>query len=357
MRQKILPFLIFISLFFLNSCTKISEDEIISAEKLISPPTIEKIKQWYYAIANGSLNSSARGINNLDWRSSEPQWEKTKSFTSEGKYVTPVGYYATNLNTDKFLYKFLITSENSDGAITTGQYIMLFVEKNVLLSEEFIVSESLISPDFLTMNVYPAGFSGEIARYNLDYTFSSSEIVDSSIFTDPNRAVKLVYSVEGVKYEIQENAVQRMELACGECVEWYEEIYNPETGHIYSSTYLYTECGECNEGGGSGGGLEGGGSGGGPGTGNTPTNPCPVAPFGYNVMDRVPVGPGIPSDPNDPCGPVELEDDEDITCPNNFIFVSVTTNSLWQEAKLINVYSNLVKLSLFGGGITVVEIP
>ncbi|RYY49704.1 MAG: hypothetical protein EOO06_06375 [Chitinophagaceae bacterium] len=210
------------------------------------------------------------------------------------------------------------------------------------MSDSFEVSEDLISPDFLTRNIFPAGFSGEIARYNLDYTHASSEVVNPNGFTDPIHEVKLIYKVGGVKHELTENSLNRMELACGECVEWFEEIYNPETGHIYSSTYLYTECGDCNEI--PGGGGETGGGGGGSGPGNSPTNPCPIAPFGYNVIGRVteaPGGGGTTGTPDDPCGPVELEDDEDITCPNNFVFVSVTTNSVWQEAKLTNAYSKL----------------
>ncbi|MBN8673130.1 MAG: hypothetical protein J0L56_03285 [Chitinophagales bacterium] len=42
---------------------------------------------------------------------------------------------------------------------------------------------------------------------------------------------------------------------------------------------------------------------------------------------------------------VVIADDPEYTCPTNFIFVAVTTNNLWQEAKLTNIYCNIVNMS------------
>ncbi len=350
---KILAFgiIIFTSLLLLSGCSKISENEILPIETITSLSKIDKIKNWYYSSVNDSSNVSARTISNADWRAGQPQWDKTKSYTLSGNYITPIGYYGQNFNTDKFIYKFLITTENPEGEIASGMYVMLFIKKEILLSDSFIVSETLISPEFLKMNLFSGGFAGEIVRYNLDYSLVSSDIIDPVSLTNTNNEVKIVYKIGGVKHEVTENALNRLALACGECVDWYEETYNPETGQVYSQTFLYTECGECDDAP-SGGGM-GGGSG---GTGTGPTNPCPTAPLGYNIIPRIPQAPNTPEDPNDPCGAGELEEDEDVTCPNNFVFVPVTTNSLWQEAKLTSVYSNLVFVG-FGGSSKSIQIP
>lgn len=56
-------------------------------------------------------------------------------------------------------------------------------------------------------------------------------------------------------------------------------------------------------------------------------------------------------------GEIELMEDLYQTCPDNFTFASVTTNNLWQEAKLTNIYCNLIYMSPGGTIALTVTIP
>lgn len=134
----------------------------------------------------------------------------------------------------------------------------------------------------------------------------------------------------------------------------------PSTNRVSTETVCTTSytCALVWTGGGSGPGPlppgGGGGTGQGPGEGGPvlPPNPCPVLPRGY-----------ITETTSNPCDTttwepiVELEADPEYTCPANFTFVSITTNNLWQEAQLTNIYCNLVYTANGTPIITMVRIP
>lgn len=103
-------------------------------------------------------------------------------------------------------------------------------------------------------------------------------------------------------------------------VDWYSCVSNGDGG-MMTCTYDYTEtvCEGNGEGpGGSGSGNGGGGTGGGD------------------------YGDGGNSGGETENSDITLEEDIDYTCPANFTFVSVTTNNLWQEASMSNIYCELI---------------
>jgi len=165
----------------------------------------------------------------------------------------------------------------------------------------------------------PADFTGTIFKYDIGYNLISSQNYKDGLGT--NEAHKLVMKQNDKVYE----ASSLVPLACGECIEWWDVTYNPETGVIISEVYVYTECGDCPEEGGTGGtGGTGGSTGGGGNNGGTI---------------------------------ISWEPDDEYTCPANFSFVSVTTNNLWQEAELTNIYCNVVYLNGSGSHAVMVNIP
>jgi hypothetical protein len=87
----------------------------------------------------------------------------------------------------------------------------------------------------------------------------------------------------------------------GNCVDWY--LITHWSDGSTTEDYLYTTCDDCMY------CIDNGGT---PGDGSS-----------------------------DVSGDIQLDEDDEYTCPRNFSFSSVTTNNLWQEGALTNVYCDL----------------
>lgn len=213
----------------------------------------EKVKTWFDIQIKASTNGLIRATN---IRSETPLWGKTKYYSENNFFITPIRIGNMNTDQNNSVYKFLLATENSEGTISTGEYFYLFPNKN---AGQNFSSQTLqnIGAEFFSLHKIPNNFSGTIIKYDLDYNVKSSKYFEKG--QPVSKIEKMVKGKKG-KYkdmnDTEENSV--VYLPCGQCESYYLVTYDEVTWEIINVEYLYTECGDCpqGEGGGNGGSNE-----------------------------------------------------------------------------------------------------
>jgi hypothetical protein len=183
------------------------------------------------------------------------QWAATGFDAATHTYWVPADM-ANNKKSGHTANMYLVATENEQGQVTGGQYIMVLPNAKKMGSE----AARGVNPAALLSNEKPkdlpagqAGFSGAVLQYDLKGQLTGSQVFEGGQL-QPHATANLAIRDEG-QGSPSPNKVQQ---ECGDavgvnpCIDWYYQTY--VNGVLLSEEYLFTTC--C---GGSGGG--GGGSG------------------------------------------------------------------------------------------------
>jgi hypothetical protein len=176
----------------------------------------------------------------------QPVWDKKEIFKSDSVTVllVPSGYvYDANQNqiTSKLVFRL-------KGDHVEGSMVELFNNKSVLnVSENDQLYTAVTSTILADL---PASFSGDVLQFTVDHSFIKGWQVAKGIVSN---------SIQARKKAVQDGDthVNVIDHVLADCADWYFVTYNVVTGEIYSSTYMYTDCGFLENIGGAGGGSSG----------------------------------------------------------------------------------------------------
>lgn len=204
----------------------------------------EKVKAWYEARPASQTPGKVKSISRSDRSFSEPDWNTTRYYPAGRLFISPVKFDPNKTAVNNNLKKFLVTTGNSDGNISSGKYIYLLTKKAESPSTAFVQNAE---PAFLMQQKIPESFTGALFEYDLDNKFISGKYYEQGKPTD--KITRLSYK-SGSAGSGSNYADPNCE---GEviCVEWYWQTW--VNGVLVYEEYLYTTC-ECMEQGGGGGG-------------------------------------------------------------------------------------------------------
>jgi len=244
MKTKALAvFITIMSIALLTGCKKDSLPDKVDQEQTDS---FQNLKNWF----ESETNSTASGTTaNKDIRTGTPVWQGTKYYPESQTYITPIKLGAKSTEMNNSLYKFLLATGDPKGGITAGNYVYLFPDKNNKMDISNIDQNLL--PDFFSLQQIPAGFTGTIIKYDLDYSIVFSKNLEKGKMT--NSTKKMTTGQSGI-YKDMNDITPNSALPCQYCVDYYLVTYDG-LGNIINIEYLYTVCGDCSgEGNGNGGG-------------------------------------------------------------------------------------------------------
>jgi hypothetical protein len=169
------------------------------------------------------------------------------------------------------------------------------------------ITNSFLNNESVSLN------SGPIVTRNLNFDLEETAIYLNKERLEFNKSLISPNQGTGSQKNLRQNNG-------GNCTDWYLITYWSD-GSV-TEDYLYTTCDDC-----------------------------------IYCIDNG----GTSSDgSSDVSGDIQLDEDDEYTCPRNFSFSSVTTNNLWQEGALTNIYCDLAMTKLGNtSSLTVrkVEIP
>jgi hypothetical protein len=152
---------------------------------------------------------------------------------------------------------YLVATENEQGQVTGGQYIMVLPNAKKMGNE----AAKGVNPAALLANEKPkdlpagqAGFSGAILQYDLKGQLTGSQVYEGGQL-QPKATANLAIRDEG-EGSPSPNKVQQecgAVLGINPCIDWYWQTY--VNGVLAYEDYMFTTCCGGNGGGGGGGGT------------------------------------------------------------------------------------------------------
>jgi len=368
------PFCIFfvciIGLLIFTACQK--SDKLIESSEL---PKTEVIQPEIFFTVHSSSNPAVIGAQNF-LKSQNNKHQFIDEFVN--RIGMPLWNKALVYENVKPVTRIASTIQESPATVV---YIPFVRDSQIYVDASVLIRMTASDTTYRILCVWQYsdfGFEESDTSWSARDIFNIFSQLDKSVFGYTKHRIKdgrifgYPQETQLIATEIPETtngkvATQSFELECRSrtvCI-----TAPPSTNKVYSNTggpatntvcTTYTTCSLVWTGGDDpgpppieGGGGGGGGTGPGDGGPTLPPNPCPV--LSRQVVTNV-----VPSNPCDSVvwePEIILEEDPDYTCPANFTFVSVTTNNLWQEAELTNIYCNLIYMANGSPVVTLVRIP
>lgn len=219
--------------------------ESLNHEPVAQEPGMgEKVKAWYEARPASQTTGKVKSISRSDRYFSEPDWSTTRYYPASQLFISPVKFDPQKTAVNSNQKKFLVTTGNSDGIISSGKYIYLLTKKAEGPAPAFVQNAE---PAFLMQQKIPAGFSGAVFEYDLDNNFISGRYYEHGKQTDNITRLSYKSGSTGNGSNYADPNCEGVVI----CVEWYWQTW--VNGVLVYEEYLYTTC-ECMEQGGGGGG-------------------------------------------------------------------------------------------------------
>ena len=243
--------LVFAFLFFISATGCKRENLLTKETASVENQYAAKIKAWYESLdrtkksgikVKGASNTVAeRGISSkIDIRDGDPIWENTKYFSNTKIYVTPIKFEISASDKNFTMYKYLIATEDNTSNIEKGVFFYLLVNNNKTAESFTKLLPNDLPEDFFSLKTIPAGLTGTVIKYDIDY-----KLIESKIYENANEVSGkgniLSYIDNKAFYIDAPNYPSDYAKIAVKCDSYYLVTFDPD-GNIISVFYLYTSC-------------------------------------------------------------------------------------------------------------------
>lgn len=224
----------------------------LGADPVTATTKTNKVQQWLKG--NPKALTGLRQTNTVGQKvgttlpSFTLQWQAAKFDAAAHTHWVPA-VFANTKQAGGQANTYLVATENEQGQITGGQYIMVLPN-----TKKMGKGNSSYSPIAMLAEKKPTSFNGALLYYDVQGQLTGSQVYDAGQL-QPKATANLAARDEG-QGSPSPNKVQ---LECGNltgtspCIEWYWQTY--VNGVLVAEDYMFTTC--C---GGSGGGGSGNGN-------------------------------------------------------------------------------------------------